>query len=251
MSAAANTKDLAISAALAGKWKEAVSLNLRLLKEEPDNIDAFNRLAYAYLKQGLLPQSKKIFTKVLKLDPYNAIAIKNNKLIDTVKKKKVAANAVIAAAPSAFLEDPGKTKIVSCVNVAPAATLTTLSPGQMVTLKAKRHAVEIRAPGNTYLAALPDDISFKLLKLLAAGNTYQVVIKGVSKNSLTVILREITRGKRFASQPSFISSATSSYTPFAPLENKPDEKPIVVATGEDDLEEEEKPDEKPPDEPVE
>lgn len=248
MSAAYEPKDLAISAALAGKWKEAVSHNLHLLKVEPDNVDALNRLAYAYLKQGMLPQSKKVFTKVLKLDPYNAIAIKNNKLIETVKKKKVAANAVIAASPGAFLEDPGKTKIVPCVNVAPATTLTTLSPGQMVTLKAKRHAVEIRAAGNTYLAALPDDVSFKLLKLLAAGNTYQVVVKGVSKNSLTVILRELSRGKRFASQPSFISSVTSSYTPFAPAETKSEEKPSVTATGEDDLEEEEKTDEKPPDE---
>lgn len=233
----------AIASALAGNWKEAININLALLKVDKTNVDTLNRLAYAYLKSGDVTSAKRTFSKALDLDPYNGIALKNSKLLSGAKRKSTNGDATPAAAPSAFLEDPGKTKIVSCVNLAPAQSLMALSPGQMVNLKPKNHAVEIRSD-KTYLAALPDDVAFKLLKLLAAGNTYQVVVKAVAKGALTVILRELTRGKRFANQPSFISTTTTSYTPFAPTEVKQEEKPSVVATGEEDLEEDEKTEEK-------
>ncbi len=228
----------AITAALTGNWKEAISINLSLLKENTSNVDTLNRLAYAYLKNGEISAAKRTFAKVLNLDPYNGIALKNSKLLSQVKRKSSRVQSLPVALPSAFLEDPGKTKIVSCVNLAPAQSLMTLSPGQVVDLKPRNHAVEIRST-KTYLAALPDDMAFKLLKLLAAGNTYQVIVKAVEKNMLTVILRELTRGKRFVNQPSFISTTTTSYTPFTPADVRQEEKPSVVATGEEDLEEEE------------
>ncbi|MBI3577242.1 hypothetical protein HY086_04355 [Candidatus Gottesmanbacteria bacterium] len=233
----------AIAAALAGSWKEAVKINLALAKIDKTNVDTLNRLAYAYLKSGDVPAARRTFRNVLNLDPYNGIALKNSKLLSGAKRKSTDGLSLPAASPSAFLEDPGKTKIVSCVNLAPAQSLMSLSPGQVVDLKARNHAVEIRSD-KTYLAALPDDVAFKLLKLLAAGNTYQVVVKAVGKNILTVMLRELTRGKRFANQPSFISTTTTTYTPFTPTEVKHEEKPSVIPTGEEDLEEEEKTDEK-------
>lgn len=234
----------AIAAALSGNWNGAIAINLSLLRTNPSHIDALGRLAYAYLKNGELTAARRTFGKVLDLDPYNAIAIKQNQLLAGVKRKTAKKSPAPGASPGAFLEDPGKTKIVSCVNLAPAPTLTTLSPGQLVELKARNHAIELRAQDKTYLAALPDDVAFKLLKLLAAGNTYQAVVKAVGKNALTVILRELSRGRRFANQPSFISSVATTYTPFAPSEVRHEEKPSVAATGEDDLEEEKAAEEK-------
>ncbi len=237
------TKDAAIQAALTGNWKDATKINEALLKEDDRDIDTLNRLAYAYAKLGQLPAAKRILTKVLALDPYNTIALKNSKLLSNTTRKKMKGASSPAALPSAFLEDPGKTKIVVCVNLATAQVISNLSPGQTVTIKSKNHAVELRSSENTYLAALPDDIAYKLLKLMAAGNTYQVVVKGVEKNSLTVMVRELTRGKRFANQPSFISSTNTTYTPFTPADIKEGDKPTVTATGEEDLEEDEvKPD---------
>ena len=40
-------KDKAIQAMLLGNWKNATSLNKALIKENPKDIDAMNRLAYA------------------------------------------------------------------------------------------------------------------------------------------------------------------------------------------------------------
>ncbi len=240
------TKDAAIQAALTGNWKGAIKINEELRKEDERDIDTLNRLAYAYAKNGQITSAKKIFNKVLSLDPYNTIAHKNIALLSHTSRSKTNNSAGSAALPSAFLEDPGKTKLVSCINLATAQVISTLSPGQTVLMKSKNHTVELRSAQNTYLAALPDDISFKLIKLMAAGNTYQVVVKGVEKNSVTVMVRELSRGKRFANQPSFISSTRVTYTPFTPAESKEEEKPVVVATGEEDLEEDDtKPEEAP------
>lgn len=223
----------AIAAALAGDWKAAIRLNNELLDKDKANLDVLNRLGYAYLKTGQLSLAKQTFQKVLDIDPYNQIAIKNTKLSGVVKRKNIEKGSLRALSPLQFLEDPGKTKIASCVNLAPAQTLSTLSPGQEVYLKAKNHVVELRSDKNTYLAALPDDISFKLIKFLTAGNTYQVIIKGIAKNSLIVIIRELTRGKKFATQPSFISAGATSYTPFGRPESGPD-RPDTTATGDEE-----------------
>jgi hypothetical protein len=54
------------------------------------------------------------------------------------------------------------------------------------------------------LGAIPDDISFRLIRCLKAGNTYHIFIKNISKNNLNIFIREISRGTRLKNQPSFI-----------------------------------------------
>lgn len=230
----APTTQQAISAALDGNWKEAIRINILLIKLEKTNVDALNRLGFAYLKTGQLAQSKRTFQKVLALDKYNQIAQKNIKKLGTVKKKDVIRSIKQNVSPLHFLEEPGKTKIVSCVHLTQTTVLSALYPGQEVILKAKKHCIEIRDEKDTYLAALPDDISFKLLKLIRAGNIYQAVIKGIEKNFLSVILREVSRGKRFLHQPSFVASQT--YVPFTHVEGAID-KPSSTPTGEEDEQE--------------
>src|SRR3989344_3693150 len=203
------TRETAIAAALRLDWKEAIRLNDQLVKKEKTDLDALNRLGFAYLKTGQMTQAKRTFHKVLKLDPYNQIALKNNKRAGALKRKDVAWQKGAAISPFLFLEEPGKTKIVTLVNPAPTHVLNGLSSGQEVALRPKNHAVEIRSENNAYLGVLPDDLSFKLLKLIPGGNQYHVHIKSIGKNSLTVIVREISRGKRFAGQPTF--------TPMSPI----------------------------------
>ncbi len=203
----------AISAALEQDWKEAVRINTTLLKTDKENINILNRLGFAYMQSGQLTAAKKTFLKVTKLDTYNQIAIKNLKKLSNVRQKDILKTPKRTVSPMFFLEEPGKTKIVECVNAAPLAVLSTVSPSEEIVLNAKNHAAEVRNYQNTYLAALPDDLSFRLIKFLAGGNTYQALIKSVGKNSITVFLRELSRGKRFRTQPSFAS--TGIYMPFS------------------------------------
>ncbi len=225
------TDDAAIAAALAQNWKEAIRINLQLIKADQANIDAHNRLGFAYLQTGHTTQAKRVYQKILSIDPYNQIALRNSKKI-AVKHKQSAKTTPSTISPMHFLEEPGKTKIAACVNPAPSLTLSTLTPGQEVFLKPKNHCIELRSNDNTYLGALPDDLSFKLIKLMTAGNTYQAIIKNASKNSLVVMLRELSRGKRYAHQPSFISATSSSYIPFTRGNALHPDRPDVSATGE-------------------
>ncbi len=222
----------AIEKALLQEWDEAVRINTAILKQYPDNIDALNRLAYAYFKLGDPDRAKRYYLKVTRLDEYNSIATKNlNKL--TSGKVKGGASTKGPVSPLMFLEEPGKTKIIALTNVAPERVLATLTTGQEVVLKAKRHVVEIRDSHNVYLGALPDDLSFRLIKFLAGGNVYHTVVKSIGKNQLTVFLREVSRGKRFSKQPSFVSSA--GFLPFDRERAKTG--PDVTPTGEEEEEE--------------
>jgi hypothetical protein len=223
------TATAAIAAALAQDWKEAIRVNLVILKRDSSDIEALCRLAFAYLKTGQLLAAKRMYQKVLTLDKYNQIATKNLKKMMSLKKKDMAHEASSFMSPMIFLEEPGKTKIVECVHVAPTHILSTLSAGQEVFLKPKNHCIEVRTSSCTYIAVLPDDMSFKLNKMMAGGNTYQVIVKGVDKKSVKVMLRELKRGKRFASQPSFTS--TTSYVSFARSGSR--ETPDMTPTGED------------------
>ncbi len=203
----------AVAAALTQNWKEAITINSQILKENEEDLEALSRLAYAFMRSGELSKAKKTYESVLKFDKYNQIALKNLKKLSNLKKDDILAESDKFVSPLMFLEEPGKTKIVECARLAQHQTLLALSSGEEVYLKQKNHCIEIRSSANIYLAALPDDISFKLTRMLDGGNTYQVIIKTIEKNLLKVLLRELSRGKEFASQPSFTS--TTSYIPFS------------------------------------
>ena len=222
----------AIEAALNLNWKEAVRINTILLKADKSNINILNRLGFAHMQSGEIAEAKRIFSKVVKLDEYNQIAIKNLKKLGIVKQKDLLKSNTKMMSPLLFLEEPGKTKIVVCVNTAPIAVLSTVSPGEEIILHAKNHAVEIRNEKNVYLGALPDDLAFRIIKFLAGGNTYQALVQAIGKNSLTLFIRELTRGKRFTNQPSFAS--TGIYVPQSRAERAEDgTEPVEDADADD------------------
>ncbi|MBI3955766.1 hypothetical protein HY339_00765 [Candidatus Gottesmanbacteria bacterium] len=229
------TAEAAITAALSHNWKDAIRINTLILKESKNDIATLNRLGFAYAQMGKRTIAKATFGRVLKLDPYNQIAHKHIKNVSSARKQPIGDGPPNHVTPLSFLEEPGVTKLVSCVHLAPTQTLGALSPGSELILKPRNHCVEVRAAPNTYVAALPDDVSFKLIKLIASGNRYQAIVKGVAKKSLTIMLRETVRGKKFANQPSFTAQRTVlSGGAHAPPVDQSEEKPNTLATGEDE-----------------
>lgn len=223
---------LAIDKALVRDWQEAVHINGLILEKNEEDIDALNRLAFAYTQTGAFDRAKRMYQKVIKLDPYNQIATKNLKRFGSMKKNKTSKDSGLVS-PLMFLEEPGKTKIVSLVNLAPEKVLAILHAGQEVSIKIKRHAVEVRDAQNTYLGALPDDLSFKLMKFMAGGNRYHTVIKSIGKNQLLIFIREVERGKQFTNQPSFVNAINFfPMAPVTPIDTDVDTK----ETGEEDEE---------------
>lgn len=207
---------LAIEAALHSQWKEAIDLNKQIINEEPDNIACLNRLGRALFETGQYLESKKVYQKVLELDPYNIIAQKNLKRLAPFKKDGApistnsGSNPMISA--SLLLEEPGITQSVTLIKVAEPQRLLTLSPGMMIKLAPKNRGICVFDHDNHYLGALPDDTSHLLIKLMAGGNEYQALIKSVKSNSITVLIRETFRSKKFKNQPSFISNTSATYS---------------------------------------
>lgn len=230
------TAEAAIAAALSNNWTSAIHINSTILKSTASDIAALNRLGYAYIQNGQRNLAKSTFEKVLKLDPYNQIAIKHMKVLGSAKHGKAAIAPGITnhVSPLSFLEEPGITKVVTAVNPAPADAIAHLTPGMEVVLRPRKHCIEIRnVSTNAYIAALPDDISFRLLRLMASGNRYQALIKGLDKKTVIVMLREIVRSKKFAGQPSFTAAILPTSGGSHMTAGKDDTKPGLSLTDAD------------------
>lgn len=199
----------AINAAITCNWQTAIDINQKLLEEDPQNTEVLNRLAKAHFEIGSYSQARKIYIKVLEIDPYNTIAEKNLKKAASLKKDgQGSGSASMALSPAMFLEEPGVTTLVNLVKIAEPQKLLRLSPGTVVNLVEKKRGVSVTDFQGIYLGAFPDDSAFHLLKLLKGGNKYVAIIKSVRPPSgLTVLVRETLRSKKFKNQASFLDES--------------------------------------------
>lgn len=195
---------LAAQAALSSNWQEAIQINEKILGVNENDVEALNRLARAQVCTGKLDKAQKIYKKVLELDPYNIIANKNLDKISKSNSNGHAKNVVFNYNLSnLFLSEPGKTKVLSLINLAAPNVLALLNYGEQVNLNAKTHSVTITTTEGIYLGALPDDIAHKLITFITGGNKYEAFVKSVSPKILTIFVREIERSEKFTNQPSF------------------------------------------------
>lgn len=204
----------AIDAALDSKWEEARRINKKIIKLDPENIDALNRLAKANLELGKSNLAKKYYSEVIKIDPYNPIALKNLKIMKSFKSngQNFVSSCHSRLSPSLFLQEPGKTKMVNLLKVAEPQKLSAVFCGMKVEMVVKNRKITIVDINGNYLGVLPDDISHHLLRLHKGGNKYELFVKSIRVNSLSVIIKEIFRSKRFKNQPSFLEYSDSSAT---------------------------------------
>lgn len=209
--------DQAIDAALSSHWEEALKLNKKIIKADPQNVDALNRQARCYMELGKSNLAKKYYSEALKFDPYNPIAIKNLKIIKSFKSKRSNGHSPLhdglpKLSASLFLQEPGKTKIVSLLKVAEPQKLSLIFCGMRVAMIVKNRGITIADQNDNYLGVLPDDVSHLMLKLLKGGNKYDLFIKAVRVNGLSVLIKEVYRSKRFKNQPSFLVMSDSIVT---------------------------------------
>lgn len=215
----------AINAALDSEWKLALKLNKQIIKIDPQNIDALNRQAKAYMELGKTNLAKKYYSAVLSIDPYNPIAQKNLKIMKSFKSNRhnsaipgtrngqaYVSNGHPKLSPSLFLQEPGKTKMVNLLKVAEPQKLVSAFCGMKVAMVIKNRKITITDLNGNYLGVLPDDISHHLLRLYKGGNKYELFVKSVKVNSLSIIIKETFRSKKFKNQPSFLEYSDSNLT---------------------------------------
>jgi len=197
-------KDKAIQAMILGDWKKAASLNKELINENPKDIDALNRLAYVFTILGKIQDAKSTYRKVLKIDILNQIAIRNiKKLTETGPKQIKKSLSLIKGVNNTFLEETGKTKIISLINTAQPKIITLLTTGQPVVIIIKRSKIFVQDQNTQYLGVLPDDIGKRLIKLIRGGNTYIAYVKSATEHNVCIFIRETKRISKYRNQPSF------------------------------------------------
>ncbi len=205
----------AIAAATSGNWQEATEANLEILEKSPEDIDALNRLAKAYAELGKIQKAISVAKKVLKINPFDRIASKN------LEKWKRAKSGQISpcnqATADSFIEEPGKTKIVSLVYTADPKTIASLDTGDEVYIAQRGVFLQIVTKDGKYIGRLTDDIALRLKKLIKLGNEYQLFIKNIESNKVKVFIRETKRSKKAEKIPSFVGEKID-YIPFTPPE---------------------------------
>jgi tetratricopeptide (TPR) repeat protein len=202
----------AIEAALTNHWQKAVELNEKIIKLDSQNMAAFNRLTKAYLELGKKKEARAAIKKVLELDKFNPLALKNLQKINLAKPKKEFS--LTPADPDLFIEEPGKTKTVNLIHLADKSIINKLSVGEAVSLIPRERRVSVVSQSGENLGKIPDDISLRLKSLMKGGNQYQAYVRSTS-DGVKIFIREIFRSKKLANQPSFVSHE-EDYLSFTP-----------------------------------
>lgn len=183
----------AISKALNGSWKEAVEINLQILKINSKDVASLNRLSRAYTELGEIKKAKIIAQKVIKIDPINKIAMKT---LDKIKDLKDGEK--ITSGPSSatvFIEEPGKTKIIPLIHLGDPTVIAKLDAGDEVKIDDHCHRVQVSTTENEYIGKIPDDISLRIKQLTKLGNKFQAIIKSSDQKEVKVLIKETFQGK--------------------------------------------------------
>lgn len=205
----------AVAAALTGNWREAVKLNNEILKKDAKDIDGLNRLARAHAELGNIKKAKSLVEKVLRIDPFNSIASKASKKWKNGAGGQTVQTAVTSA--EAFLEEPGKTKMVSLLYLGDPSLISKLDAGDEVNFSQGAHRISVVTFDGKYIGRLPDDLSARLRRFIKAGNIYKVLIKSTQVGEVKIFIKEVKRAEEFADVPSF-SPERVDYVSFTPPE---------------------------------
>lgn len=208
----------AITKSLKGEWEDAIRLNKQILKTDKENIDALNRLARAYAQKGKIKQAQNTSQKVLKIDPFNTIAQKSLDRWKNFKSPQNAKDKNLAGAHQNFLEESGKTTIVSLLNLGKTKLLVEIDTGERVRINPKARKGCITTEGGKYIGKLPDDLAARLKSLIKYGNEYEAYIKSAEEKEVKVFIKEVKRSKSLSDIPSFSSRDDMKYVAFTPPE---------------------------------
>lgn len=205
-------KTQAVQTALQGDWQAAIILNQMLLEEDPEDIDALNRLAFAKASLGETKEAKNLYQKVLALDENNPIALKNIKRLLDNSPNPNGNTLQHVQVSNVFIEEPGKTKVVELINTADKKVLTPLRNGEQLFLTIKRMKIFVYDYQKQYIGMLPHDLGHRLIKFITEGSQYEAYIKIVENTNVTVFIKEVKKAPKFKNQPSFLSIDKSKYS---------------------------------------
>ncbi len=216
-----------IKQALNRDWQSAILTNTEILEEFPQDIPALNRLAKAQIEFGQLAEAKINLNKVLSIDTYNSVAKTNLQHVNVRSKNKN--NLSVRQKPVtsiSFIEEPGKTKVVSLTNLGDPLIIDNIYVGEEVFIKQITKKIKIVNENKQYIGSLPDDLSNTLYEFLKIGNKYKLLIRSSSSKEINVFILETKKSAKLKGMASFPDTRNTFTLP--PVTNRLEETPLEI-----------------------
>ena len=206
----------AIALAMQNRWSDAVSANMAILGEFPDDLEAYNRLGKALTEIGQIEEAKGAFQRALQISPSNAIASKNLGRLLQLGDETPRSQLGEGRAPHAFIEESGKAGVTGLVSLAPAKVLLQMAPGHPVKLEVDGSGLRVTDPDGEYVGRVEPRLASRLVRLIKGGNRYEATITSVTQKGLMVIVREVHKDPTQAGISSFPSRGSEDYRVYLP-----------------------------------
>lgn len=220
----------AVGAAKNQSWDEAANLNQEILELEPENIGALMRLAVAQIQLQKIKEAKSNLQKILKIDPQHQLALRH---LGNIEKNQL-------ATPNFndqhFVEEPSKSKIIHLHRLSDKKTLAKLAVGQTLVLRPKKHFISVETLEKVYIGSLPDDVSKRLINLIADGNQYEARVHSLSHNYCDIYLKESFQSEANRGKLSFPVSKSNNEANLDVVDEFLVENNLPIDLGESDFE---------------
>ena len=224
----------ALQAAYSGNWSSAIKLNQQIIHQNPDDLEALNRLAKAFLETDQPQKAHRIYQQVLKRDQYNTIAQKNLKRLDHYTQNPSANHTTVHYPAVSFIEEPGISKTIQLTCQGEPSILAKADAGDPVNLIAHKRHICVTTEQKIHLGRIPEDLSLRLINLIRGGNQYQAWIKSIDNQSVKIFIKEIRRASQFKDIPSFLNSNQISYLAFTDPSSVYEDRPDTTSIDEEE-----------------
>lgn len=204
--------EVAIQAALQGKWQDAIQINKQILESFPTDVDAYNRLGKAQTELGKYKDARASYEKALEIDPLNTIAQKNLARLSTLGKSAPPRAAAQKLSPQMFIEETGKTGITTLAR-ADMDIAARMTAGDQVELVHKKGSLIVKVDGET-LGEIEPRLAQRLSKLMEGGNQYIAAIQSTDDGGVKVFIRETFQDASQMGKLSFPPTVTESVRPY-------------------------------------
>jgi hypothetical protein len=206
----------AVEHALAGRWEEAVDVNLEGLDIDADNVSCLNRLAKAYLELSRYKDARALLEKAVSIDPLNRVAIRQLDRLKKLDEGGIARRTSGGTATNSalFIADPAVATVSDLNKVAEPDVLAAVSPGDKFKLKIDETIATVSTRSGEYVGTLEVRIATRLRKMIDGGNRYEVLAAKLTDSEVIVVVRETKRSTangRIASFPSYLQKKIGDF----------------------------------------
>ena len=207
----------AVALAMHGKWEKAAAMNTSIVREFPEDLEAYNRLGKSLSELGRIREAMAAFEAVLQKSPNNSIAKKNLARLAKISDEaspRVARRT--GRSVHAFIEESGMAGVTTLTKPAPTSTLLELTPGDLVNLSVTGRALTVTDESGSYIGQVEPRVGSRIARLIKGGNRYEATVTSAEGRRLDIIIRETYKSPSQMGIVSFPLRGSAEYGGYLP-----------------------------------